>query len=256
MSGNRRRSRGTRRAISGAPSPAAARKASGFGACARALSRISTKGAKGGAPSASRQRPTNTSARRFRASSPSSSVRRVLPIPGSPATITNAPGARDRCVQGGTQLGQLGGPSRQRRASRPDRQGRRPVLLPDEFEEPPAVGNPLQAEAPRIPKLEIGNQTHEPADQFGHKDLAALGLACHAGGRVDRLPEDVAAVVHDLAGVDPDADADPAGRAPSSVSSSSQLQGEGEGESPAGGDEGRQKAVAERLHLPAGMFAK
>jgi hypothetical protein len=49
----------------------------------------STKGEYGDADSPSQHRPTNTCAPRSRAYAPASSARRVLPIPGSPATITN-----------------------------------------------------------------------------------------------------------------------------------------------------------------------
>ena len=74
--------------------------------------------------------------------------------------------------------------------------------------QPPPVGEALQLVASSNRELHLRHGSDQLADDLRDEDLAAPGLTRNAGRDVDGSPEDVARLLHHLAGVEADADPD------------------------------------------------
>ena len=71
----------------------------------------------------------------------------------------------------------------------------------------PAVGKPLELVPAAEVELHLRDRPDQLAHDLGDEDLAAFRLARYARRDVDRRAEDIAAFLHDLAGVEADPDA-------------------------------------------------
>jgi hypothetical protein len=138
-----------------------------------------------------------------------------LAHPGLAAHHHQRPRIPDGLIEQAAELGALDGPSHKRGALPPGGWGSWRLRLPRQGVEPPALGKPLEMQAPPVPEGELGAAAGQLTGHLGDEDFARLGPSSDAGGRVHRLTVKVVALLHHLPGVQTDPDPDStAGRPP------------------------------------------
>src|ERR1700694_4667478 len=201
-----------------------------------------------GATSCSVQRPLSTHHPFLAASAATSEARREAPMPGAPARKRMPP------VEGHPDVQALLLAADEAVAGAEDR-GCRRCLTGRHFVQPEAVGEALQLVTAAIAELHFCRRTDQLANDLGDEDLAALGLARHARCDVHGGAEEIARLLHHLAGVDPDADLQLALRILLAVFGDRALDSDAALDRVPAGTEADHDAVTEALDPSAGVLA-